>query len=407
MSHADVQKVEVGFDLTSGAGPFLRLDDSVAGKLDDPDWTLGGTIFYDITDRVKAFSISRGRSALFSQFPAGKAVVEFNNHDRAFDPLYPDSPFYGNIIPNREIRITSGTVVQFTGWINDWNLAYAPSGDSVAEALATDATGLLAKRTLSAGTPTVQTSGERINAILDSTDVAWAGGLRNIETGAAELSDYPIDEGANALNYLQQVAKTEPGNLFIGKDGKVTFQDRTTAPTTASLVYLGGTGIPFANLEVIYGSEQLYNEIVVSRLGGGTATATDSDSIGEYGILNLTESDLLFSTDIQLVDLAVNYAVQYSQPEYRFNSVELRLHKLDEADQATLHDIEIGTICKIEFTPNGIGDAIVRYAEVIRVDHTVTVDEHTMMLGFRSLDYASLVLDDAEFGKLDTYSLSW
>lgn len=407
MSHADVQKVEVGFDLTSGAGPFLRLDDPVSGKLDDPDWTLGGTIFYDITDRVKAFSISRGRSALFSQFPAGKAVVEFNNHDRAFDPLYPSSPFYGNIIPNREIRISSGTVVQFTGWIDDWNLAYAPSGDSVAEALATDATGLLAKRALSAGTPTVQTSGERINAILDSADVAWAGGLRNIETGAAELSDYPIDEGANALNYLQQVAKTEPGNLFIGKDGKVTFQDRTTAPTTASLFYLGGTGIPFANLEVIYGNEQLYNEIVVSRLGGGTAVATDSDSIGEYGILNLTESDLLFSTDSQLVDLAVNYAVQYSQPEYRFNSVELRLHKLTLAQQETLHELEIGSVCKIEFTPNNIGDAIVRYAEVIRIEHTVTTEEHTMMLGFRSLDYASLVLDDAEFGKLDTYSLSW
>lgn len=407
MSHADVQKVEVGFDLTSGAGPFLRLDDPVSGKLDDPDWTLGGTIFYDITDRVKAFSISRGRSALFSQFPAGKAVVEFNNHDRAFDPLYPSSPFFGNIIPNREIRISSGTVVQFTGWIDDWNLAYAPSGDSVAEALATDATGLLAKRALSAGTPTVQTSGERINAILDSADVAWGGGLRNIETGAAELSDYPIDEGANALNYLQQVAKTEPGNLFIGKDGKVTFQDRTTAPTTASLFYLGGTGIPFANLEVIYGNEQLYNEIVVSRLGGGTAVATDSDSIGEYGILNLTESDLLFSTDSQLVDLAVNYAVQYSQPEYRFNSVELRLHKLTLSQQQTLHELEIGSVCKIEFTPNNIGDAIVRYAEVIRIEHTVTTEEHTMMLGFRSLDYASLVLDDAEFGKLDTYSLSW
>ena len=407
MSHADVQKVEVGFDLTSGAGPFLRLDDPVSGKLDDPDWTLGGTIFYDITDRVKAFSISRGRSALFSQFPAGKAVVEFNNHDRAFDPLYASSPFYGNIIPNREIRISSGTVVQFTGWIDDWNLAYAPSGDSVAEALATDATGLLAKRALSAGTPTVQTSGERINAILDSADVAWGGGLRNIETGAAELSDYPINEGANALNYLQQVAKTEPGNLFIGKDGKVTFQDRTTAPTTASLFYLGGTGIPFANLEVIYGNEQLYNEIVVSRLGGGTAVATDSDSIGEYGILNLTESDLLFSTDSQLVDLAVNYAVQYSQPEYRFNSVELRLHKLTLSQQETLHELEIGSVCKIEFTPNNIGDAIVRYAEIIRIEHTVTTEEHTMMLGFRSLDYASLVLDDAEFGKLDTYSLSW
>ena len=407
MSHIDTEKVEVGFDLTSGAGPFLRLDDPVSGKLDDPDWTLGGTIFYDITDYVRSFTIARGRSNLFNQFPAGKASVEFNNHDRTFDPLYTSSPFFGNIIPNREIRITSGTVVQFTGWIDDWNLTYSPDGNSIAEALASDATGLLANRTLSAGTPAVQTTGERINAILSSSDVDWATGLREIDTGQAELSDYPIEEGANALNYLQQVAKSEPGNLFIDKQGKVEFQDRTVAPTTASLTYFGGTGIPFANLEVVYGSEVLYNEIQLSRLGGGTAIVRDTDSIGEYGIHNLTESDLLNSTDAQLVDAALNYAVQYSQPEYRFNALEVQLHKLGPTDQAIMHDLELGSVCEVTFTPNGIGDPIDRFVEVIRIQHIVTPEEHTMMLGFRSLDFASIVLDDAEFGKLDTYSLSW
>ena len=407
MSHIDTEKVEVGFDLTSGAGPFLRLDDPVSGKLDDPDWTLGGTIFYDITDRVRSFSISRGRSSLFDQFPAGQAYVEFNNHDRAFDPLYSSSPYFGNIIPNREIRITSGTVVQFTGWIDDWNLTYSPDGNSVAEALATDATGLLARRTLSAGTPSVESTGARINTILSSSDVQWADGLRSIDTGAAELSDYPITEGANALNYLQQVSKTEPGNLFIGKDGFVTFQDRTVAPTTESLVYLGGTGIPMANIEVVYGSENLYNEIVLSRLGGGTAIVTDSDSIGEYGRLNLTQNDLLYSDDSQLVETALDYAVRYSQPEYRFNSVEVQLHKLDESEQAAMHDLEIGAVCLVTFTPNSIGDPIERYVEVIKLQHIVTSEEHTMMLGFRGLDFASIVLDDAEFGKLDVYSLSW
>lgn len=407
MSHIDTEKVEVGFDLTSGAGPFLKLDDPVAGKLDDPDWLLGGIIFYDITDYVRSFSISRGRSNLFSQFPAGQAVVEFNNHDRTFDPLYTSSPFYGNIIPNREIRITSGTVVQFSGWIDDWNLTYSPNGNSIAEALASDATSLLANRTLAAGTPSVQTSGERINAILDSADVSWAGGLRAIDTGSAELSDYPIDDGANALNYLQQVARTEPGNLFIDKSGKVAFQDRTVAPTTTSLVEFGGTAISFANLEVVYGSEILYNQIEVARLGGGTAIVTDTDSVAEYGIHNLTENDLLYSTDAQLVDLALNYAAQYSQPEYRFNALEVQLHKLEEPEQAEMHGLELGSVCKITFTPNGIGDAIVRYVEVIRIQHIVTPEEHTMMLGFRSLDFASIVLNDAEFGKLDTYSLSW
>lgn len=407
MAHEEIQKVEVGFDLTSGAGPFLRLDDPVSGKLDDPDWLLGGILFYDITDRVRSFSISRGRSNLFAQFPAGQAIVEFNNHDRAFDPLYESSPFYGNIVPNREIRLTSGTVVQFTGWIDDWNLTYSPDGNSIAEAIASDATGLLAKKTLASTTPAIQFSGARINTILNSATVGWAADLRAIDTGSAELSDYPIEDGVNALNYLQQVAKTEPGNLFIGKAGKVVFQDRSVAPTSSSLVYLGGTGIPFANLEVVYGSENLYNEISLSRLGGGTVTVTDSDSIGEYGILNLTQDDLLYSDDAQLIDAGIVLASKYSQPEYRFNALEIQMHKLNETNQAQIHDLEIGSVCLVTFTPNSIGDPIERYVEVIRIQQLVTTEEHTVMLGFRSLDVASIVLDDAEFGKLGLYGLSW
>lgn len=400
-------KVELGFDLAAGVGPFLVLDDPVAGKLDDPAWGLGGTIFYDVTEYVRSVSMNRGRSSLFSNFPAGNATVAFNNHNRYFDPLYTASPFAGNIIPKREIRISTGTVVQFTGWVDDWNLTYAPSGDSVADAIAYDATGLLANRTLGSSVPTVQTTGARINAILNESTVNWSSSLRNIDTGQATLSNYPIDANTNALSYLQTVAQSEPGNLFIGKDGKVTFQDRTKSPTSDGLVYFGGTGIPFQNLEVVYGSENLYNEIVISRQGGGTATAVDFDSVSEYGIANLTVSNLLLSSDEQAVDLALIYAQQYSQPEYRFNALEVAMHKLDEAEQLEITNLEIGSICQVTFTPNGIGDPIERFVEVIRIEQTVTPETHFVNLGFQAIDYASLVLDDAEFGKLDTYSLSW
>ena len=402
-----VEKVEVGFDLTSGTGPFITLDDPVSGVLESPDWTLGGTIFYDITDRVKSFNVSRGRSSLFSTFPAGNASVALNNHDRAFDPLYTASPFYGNIIPKREIRITSGGVIQFVGWIDDWNLNYSPNGDSVADAIAFDATGVLAGRTLSATTPVEQSSGARVNAILSAPGVEWATGLREVDTGESTLSTADIAANTNALNYLQKVAATEAGNLFIGKTGKVVFQDRTKAPTSDSLVLLGNGGIPFQNLEVVFGSENLYNEITVSREGGGTATAQDNDSISEYGIRNLTLTNLLFSTDAQSLELALNYAVEFSQPEYRFQSLEVALHKLGATDQEKINNLEIGSICKVLFTPNNIGDAIVRFVEVIRISQEVNPETHYTTLGFSSLDYASLVLDDAEFGKLNAYSLSW
>ncbi len=400
-------KVELGFDLAAGVGPFLVLDDPVAGKLDDPAWTLGGTIFYDVTQYVKSIVVNRGRSSLFTNFPAGNASVAFNNHNRYFDPLYSGSPFVGNIIPKREIRISAGTVVQFTGWVDDWNLTYTPNGDSVAEAIAYDATGLLAGRTLSAGTPTVQTTGQRINTILNEPDVDWSSSLRSIDTGQATLSDFPIEANQNALTYLQTVAASEPGNLFIGKTGNVVFQDRSKSPTSTDLVEFGGTAIPFQNLEVVYGSENLYNEVVISRAGGGTAIARDLDSIAAFGIANLTINNLLLSSDAQSVDLALIYTQQYSQPEYRFNALEVAMHKLDVADQYKIAGLEIGSICQVTFTPNGIGDPIDRYVEVIRLEQTITPETYFINLGFQAIDFASLVLDDPQFGKLDTYSLSW
>jgi len=401
------EKVEIGFDLVSGTGPFLKLDDPVSGRLDDSDWTLAGTIFFDVTERVKSFSLSRGRSSLFSSFPAGSATVVFNNHDRAFDPLYTASPFFGNIIPKREIRITSGNSVQFSGWVEDWNLSYSPNGDSIADAVAFDATGLLAGRTLPETTPTQQTSGARVNAVLNAAGVDWSPELREIDTGQAILSNFEIPANTNALTYLQTVASTEAGNIFIGKNGKVVFQNRQKAATSESLVEFGEGGIAVQGLEVVYGSENLFNEITISREGGGTATAQDSNSIDEYGIRNLTISNLLFSTDEQSLELALNYAVEFSQPEYRFQSLDVPLHKLGSTDQEKIQNLEIGSICKVTFTPNGIGEPIARFVEVIRIEQDVNPETHFVSLGFSSLEYASLVLDDAEFGKLNAYSLSW
>lgn len=401
-------KVEIGFDLTnSNIGPFLRLDDPVSGQLDNAEWTLGGTIFVDVTSRVRTFSIQRGRNNDFDNFTSGQASLEFNNHDRAFDPLYTASPYYGNIIPRREVKITAGDELQFRGFIEDWNLSYTPDGDSVVTASANDSLGNLAGQTLTGFTPPSELTGARINRILDTTDVAWASAARDIDAGQSLLSSTAIADDTNALQYLQLVTSTEPGDLFIAKTGDLTFRDRTKAPTSASLITLGDGGLPYQNVQVVYGSENLYNEIVVSRVGGGTAVAYDTDSQGQYGIRNLTKSDLLYETDAQSLELALVYASRYSEPEYRFDSVELALHKLDESDQTTALGIELGDIAKITFTPNGIGDPIVRYLEVIRLEQNVRPDTHYMTLGFQAVDYASIVLDDTEFGRLDAYSLSW
>lgn len=401
-----VEKIEIGL-VNSPAGALrFTLDDGIKGVLDNTQYPLGGdSVFVDVTDRVRRFSLARGRSSLFSSFPAGQLNVEFNNHDRAFDPLFASSPFAGDIVPRREIRATTGSAVVYTGWIDDWNFSYLPDGDSIAEAIAYDATSILSGQTLALGTPVAQLSGARVTNVLDQ--IAWSPTLRNIDAGQATLGTAVIQADTNAMSYLQQIATSEVGLVFVGKDGAVNFLDRAQSPTSASLVTFGGTGIPFQSLEVLYGSDNLYNSVILGRTGGGTATATDLDSVADYGLRTLTQNDLLLSTDLALAETALALAERYSQPEYLFNSLEVALHKLSPAQQAQILGMEIGSIGEVIFTPNGIGDPIERYVQVISINHTVNPDSHYVEFGFQSVDTASLVLDDAEFGKLDAYSLSW
>jgi hypothetical protein len=64
-------------------------------------------VWSDITSYVRSLSISRGKDELLDGFSAGVATIELNNQDRAFDPLYTSSPYNGDIVPRREVRIFS------------------------------------------------------------------------------------------------------------------------------------------------------------------------------------------------------------------------------------------------------------------------------------------------------------
>lgn len=400
------QKVEVGFDLTSTGGPFLTLDDPVAGRLDSVDWVLGGTLFYDITDDVREIQITRGKSTFIENISSGEAVVELNNRSRAYDPTYEDSPYFGNIVPKREVRISTNGEIIYTGVVDDWNLAYEANGDALATFVASDALVYFNNQTLAAGTATVQTSGARVNAILDSEFVNWPTNLRRIDDGVSTLGADVIPEDTNVLSYLQQVERSEFGTFFVSKDGYAVFQDRTVAPTSDQLVEFAddGSGVPYQNLQVVYGSEQLHNEVVVSSvITASQVVATDIDSQNAYGIFNLTLNDLLVNSDLQLENLATYLVALYSQPTFRFESMDVRLNDLTEAQALAVLGLEIGSVIKLTFTPSDLPPAIVKYAQVIRMTHNVNLTgEHYVTLGMNTLDFTYFVVGDAVFGRLDS-----
>jgi len=403
-----VLKVEIGFDLTDNpSAPFFRLDDSVQGRLDNTEYRLGGTLLYDVTDFVISVDVQRGKSAILSDFTPGECKVEFTNHGREFDPLFETSPFYPNIIPRREIRVISGGELTFQGWIEDWDLDYQPSGDSIAVAKAADALTVIGNQTLDAFTPPQELAGARIDAVLDRPEIGWPSTLRDLDEGAAEMAANPVSAETNALVYLQNVAASDPGYVFVTRDGKFAFRDRRKAPTSANLVALGEGGIPVSGLQVTYGAELLFNRVTASRQFGGTAIASSVASQNNYGVRDLTVNNTQLANDSDLIDFVVGYAAQFSEPEYRFDNISATLEKLSPSQQAEILGLEIGDICSVSFTPNGIAPQIVRYVEVREITHNVQLTSHRVELGFNETRYAPIILDDTVFGRLDVGTLSW
>jgi hypothetical protein len=401
--------VELGFDLSGLGGAFFILDSAEQGVLDNTEYPLGGELFYDVSEFVRSVSVSRGKSRQLERFTAGNATIELNNNARVFDPQNLSSPFYGQIIPKRTIKVETAGSAIFYGVVDDWNLNYDLSGLSVTTADCVDGFTLLAQRALSAHTATSQLTGARINAVLDRPDVDWPTDLRAIDTGSQLLQADVVEDGANALEYLQLVTNTEPGSIFIGKDGDIIFKDRTVAPVSAGQVIFAddGTGVEFSEVQVIYGSELLYNYIQIERANGGTAIATDSDSISNYGQQALIQSGLLLNSDDDAESLANYLLNQYKQPEYRFETLTVQLEALESADQIDVLGLEINDVCQIRFTPNQVGSPIDQYATIISVAHTIAPFSHRITFGFQTLDYASLVLDDLEFGLLDDGNLGF
>jgi hypothetical protein len=395
--------VELGFD-ENGPGNWFILDNPTRGLLDGSTYVLSGATYYDVTQYVTSISMTRGKNRELDRFNAGNFSATFRNRNRYFDPTYINSPFYGQIVPRRAMRYSVDGVVQFSGVVDDWDLSYTIDGDNQAVVQAYDAFTKLANQTLTGGTATVELSGTRIGKILDDPKVNWGFAGRNIDAGNETLQADVIASTQDVLSYINIIENTEPGLFFIDRAGNATWKQRNSSYTTSNVPVIAddGSGIPYVGIQVVYGSELLYNQASLTRLNGATAIGNEYTSQAAYGVRNITQTGLLHSTDSALANLAALTVNQYKNPEFRFEQIDFALHDLSVANRATLLNLEIGSVVRIQFTPNQLPPAISKYAQVIGVSHSADFgNRHVMSLKFQTLDVATFILNDAVFGLLD------
>ena len=113
-----------------------------------PTWT-------DVTAYVRGMDISRGVPDDWTLQADGSATVTLSNRDRRFDPFNTTGPYYGNLLPRRQIRIratfSSTTYDVFRGFIAGWPPEWTDAGtDSTVTLFCFDALQLLGSSSLPA-----------------------------------------------------------------------------------------------------------------------------------------------------------------------------------------------------------------------------------------------------------------
>jgi hypothetical protein len=397
-------RVYVQFNLEASSAAFFTLDDSVQGVLDSP-YGLGGDVLEDVTQFVAGITIDRGKSRELDRFSSGQLKVAFHNDNRWFDPFYVDSPYFEQFVPKRQVVITSNGVVQYTGYIDDIDLEYnLGNRKSYAYMKCSDSFTQLTSTLLNGFTNTVEKTGERINVILDRPEVAWPASLRNIDTGQQTLQADLVTDGTNTLSYLQLVESSEPGSLFIDKSGRVAFKDRSNqAPLTDTIVFSDTSvalGVNYDNIQVLYGTENLYNRISVTRIDGTAQVVDNLDSQAIYGIQALYNDGLLMETDADALDTAEFLLNQYALPELRFTNIGFTLEDKTSLIQNDLLALEIGDVIRIRFTPNGIGDPIDQYQIITGVSHEIGINSHLINFDFGTSVGLAFALDSDIYGVL-------
>jgi hypothetical protein len=414
MAAPDV-KVELGLNLGTRDPFAFILDNDPRGKLDSTEFTLGGDRFFDITPRLVTAQIRRGKTQALDRIDAGVVSITVDNSDRTFDPLYEAGPYFGQLIPRRSVRVTANGQPVFVGFIDDFDIQYEPGVQSVVRIDVSDAFSVLANAGLEEFTPESELSGARIETVLDRPEVDWPEALRDIDAGNSLMLDADVSEGTPTLEYLQLVANSEFGTLFLAKDGKVSFRARNAVPNTPDLVFsdevVDGdyTGIQFADVNIVYGSENLYNRIDLENADvfPEEAFAEDAESQVVYGPRTFSASGLLVQEPDQLQFLADFLLARYKEPQYRFETVTVVMDTLSTENQDKVLELEIGDIVLVRFEPSDIPPAIEQYCRIIGINHDWNPASKNISFALERLDFAIFILDDPVLGVLDDDRLAY
>ena len=410
--------IDTGYDLNS-----FVLNDAVKGLLDGT-YPLGpGSDFADVTDSTTQISIRRGRRDIGDQFAAGTMTFTINDVDGIFNPFDETGPFYNTpealpgLAPLRAVELIRYDIANnpeylYRGKIVNYDYNFALDGLDTVTVYCADNFYLLSQTFMNELNVGVETSGERIETVLDLPEVNYpSGAARDINVGTVDLGHaaaYTVPGGSNVLAYLLQINQTaEFGRFFVSRDGVLTFTPRVGTTLNGPIIDFmdDGTGVPYTNLGITFEADSVTNRAYVENLGAATATADDLASqtaffVQTYSITN----SLLDDTELAA---AATYLLD-GTPEARYNSVETVFGALTNAQRDNVATVDVSDTISITrtFVTGATTTTLAQELSVEGVEHTITLDGHRVALFTSPTTIVyELILNNAEFGIIDALNV--
>jgi len=410
--------VDTGYDVNS-----FTLDSATKGLLDGT-FPLGpGSDFADVTDSTTQISIKRGRRDIGDQFGAGTMTFTINDVDGIFNPFDDEGPFYNTpdalpgLAPLRAVELiryddNDNPQYLYRGKVVNYNYNFALDGIDTVTVFCSDAFYLLSQTFMDELNVAVETSGERIETVLDLPEVQFpTGAARNIDPGTVDLGHnaaFTVPAGTNVLGYLLQINQTaEFGRFFVARDGVLTFTPRVGTTLSAPAVSFvdNGVGVPYDGLGITFEADAVINRVYIENLDGHNATADDLASQATYFVqTNSITNSLLDDAEVAA---AATYLLN-GTPEARYNSVETVFGALTAAQRDTVAVVDISDTVSVErtFVTGNTTMTLAQELAVEGVEHEITLNGHRIMLFTSPTTIVyELLLDDPVFGELDALNV--
>ena len=332
-----------------GRAVLFTLDSAEFGVLDTN--RLGvGEVLEDVSDRLVSLSVSRGRQDALEPVRSGQASVTLRNFDGALDPLNTASPLYPGVEPARTLNIYADDIQVFAGIVEDIALGFTPGGDAEVQVTASDGLSVLALAEFPAAGLVVgeEDSGQRITDVLDSDARFWTDG-RDIATGDSTLAAGTAT--GTVIEYLNTVARSEGGVVFVGRDGDLVFRNRLFAVTETPVTLSDdGTDVDYESLVRQTSGESL------RTVAFGERNGTRLERESTLGLLRFGFRALDLGTLLLLNDDDVNQRLDFeltlrAQPKPTVR--EVRVSQLRQTNTDVL-GLELGDPVIVEFTPPSV-----------------------------------------------------